>query len=131
MSGINGFTWNDTQLCQKMNDAIKHRGPDANNVFSDDNITIGYVQSQMPESFRNLLLLICDESCSIWIAYDGEIYNHLNIKGELASLGYKFKSETEAETILNAYLEWGIDCLEKFNGVWSIALITRDQTDYF
>ena len=76
----------------------------------------------MSEPVRNFLLPISDESGKIQLMYDGEIYNYTNIKEELESLGRLIKSDKESEIIINAYLQWGLACLEKFNGVWSIAI---------
>ena len=59
---------------------------------------------------------------SLWIEYNGEIYNYIEIKEELLLKGYKFKSNTDTEVILNAYEEWGFDCLKRFNGMWAFAI---------
>jgi len=59
---------------------------------------------------------------SLWIVHNGEIYNHLEIRAELISKGYEFKSNTDTEVILNAYQKWGPDCLNKFNGMWAFAI---------
>lgn len=56
------------------------------------------------------------------IIFNGEIYNFIELREELKSKGYKFKSLTDTEVILNAYLEWGEDCVQYFNGMWAFAL---------
>ena len=122
MSGINGFTWHDSDLCQKMNSAISHRGPDGTNIFLRDNLTMGYVYLKTPDNFRNSMLPIHDESEEIWLIYDGEIYNYEEVRKELENAGHTFTSDKEAELLLKAYIEWGLDCFQKFNGVWSVAI---------
>lgn len=57
-----------------------------------------------------------------WIVFNGEIYNFIEIKTELKSKGYTFKTRTDTEVILTAYQEWGVKCLTKFNGMWSIII---------
>jgi len=59
---------------------------------------------------------------SIWIIYDGEIYNHSDLRQELISIGYSFRSNTDTEVILHSYEHWDIDCLHKFNGMWAFAI---------
>jgi len=59
---------------------------------------------------------------SIWIVFNGEIYNYLELRTELQSYGYVFTSQTDTEVIINAYLHWGEDCLTHFNGMWSLAI---------
>ena len=63
----------------------------------------------------------------LWITYNGEVYNFENIKNELKQLGHKFLSKTDTEVILASYMEWGIDCFNKFNGMWSLAIYDFDN----
>ena len=65
---------------------------------------------------------MCNENGKIWIVYNGEIYNYLEVRRELESLNHRFKSQTDTEVILHAYEEWGTDCLARFNGMWSFAI---------
>ncbi len=59
---------------------------------------------------------------SICLIFNGEIYNYIELRQELLAKGYKFRTGTDTEVILNSYLEWGTDCLSRFNGMWAIAL---------
>jgi len=63
-----------------------------------------------------------DSNGRIWITYNGEIYNYIELRDELKSNGYKFQTESDTEVIINAYLNWGSDCLNKFNGMWAFAI---------
>lgn len=63
-----------------------------------------------------------DLSKNIWIAYNGEIYNFQEIRNELIKIGHKFKSHTDTEVIIYAYIEWGEKCIEKFNGMFSFCI---------
>jgi len=58
----------------------------------------------------------------LWIVFNGEIYNYIELKQELAQLGCRFYTATDTEVILNSYKIWGIDCLNRFNGMWSFAI---------
>jgi asparagine synthase (glutamine-hydrolysing) len=62
------------------------------------------------------------EDGSLWIVFNGEIYNYLEIRKELELVGYCFKTQTDTEVILYAYEEWGTDCLNRFNGMWAFCI---------
>ena len=72
-----------------------------------------------------------DLSKNIWISYNGEIYNFKELKSELKSLGHKFKSNTDTEVIIYSYIEWGIDCIKKFNGMFSFSLYDNFKKKFF
>ncbi len=67
----------------------------------------------------------------IWITYNGEIYNYIELRSELISLGFRFVTQTDTEVIINSYLMWGIDCLKKFNGMWAFALWDSTKKQLF
>ena len=136
-----------TDLLFEMTETIKHRGPDDEGYSSlcfDEKLehykgsdTIDYFNSlkhirsakkkiKLGLSHRRLSILDLSESGhqpmatkndSIIIIHNGEIYNYVEIKKELSSLGYKFKTNTDTEIILNAYSEWGEDCVKHFIGM--------------
>lgn len=65
---------------------------------------------------------MCDETGRFWIAINGEIYNYLEIRQELEKRGYRFRSSTDTEVFLKAYIEWGDHCQERFNGMWAVLI---------
>ena len=67
----------------------------------------------------------------LWITYNGEIYNYLEIAEELKALGRTFHTGTDTEVILNAYAEWGADCVRKFNGMWAFAIWDAQKRSLF
>jgi asparagine synthase (glutamine-hydrolysing) len=72
---------------------------------------------------------MCSNCERYWITYNGEIYNYVEIREELIQLGYSFQTGTDTEVILASYAEWGVDCQNKFNGMWAFAIFDRiDQT---
>jgi len=66
-----------------------------------------------------------DASGDLWLAYNGEVYNYLELREELRGRGHEFRSGCDTEVILHAYAEWGTDCFARFNGMWAIALFDR------
>lgn len=64
-----------------------------------------------------------DATRNFWILFNGEVYNYLEIRSELIQLGYSFKSNSDTEVILTAYCHWGQACLDKFNGMWALAIM--------
>jgi asparagine synthase (glutamine-hydrolysing) len=62
------------------------------------------------------------EDCSIWLAYNGQVYNFVELREELQKLGYRFYGNSDSEVILKAYKAWGTECFRKFNGMWAIAI---------
>jgi len=141
----------------KMTEIVKHRGPDDCGIVLFDP-TIGNGKTGVIEfkklgrgensrlnysvGFGHTRLSILDLSelghqpmsntdGSLWIVHNGEIYNYLELRAELISKGYKFSSNTDTEVILNAYKEWGQDCLNKFNGMWAFAIWDRRKSSLF
>ncbi|MGE4396414.1 MAG: asparagine synthase (glutamine-hydrolyzing) [Sulfurimonas sp.] len=72
-----------------------------------------------------------DLSKNIWIAYNGEIYNFKELRVELEKLGHKFKSHTDTEVIIYAYIEWGIECIKRFNGMFAFSLYDNFQKKFY
>lgn len=117
----------------KFTDSLVHRGPDDFGYFIDNNTNFGIghrrlsildlsSEGKQPMSYM---------SERYWITYNGEIFNFLELKTKLTSLGYKFKTETDTEIILASFHEWGEDCLNKFNGMWAFAIYDKIQKKCF
>lgn len=72
---------------------------------------------------------MCDSSSRYWIIFNGEVYNYIEIREELEAMGHHFVSGTDTEVILNAYKQWGKDCLSRFNGMWAFIIFdTKNGT---
>ncbi|MDQ3110730.1 MAG: asparagine synthase (glutamine-hydrolyzing), partial [Bacteroidota bacterium] len=65
---------------------------------------------------------LCTKDESLWITFNGEIYNHIELRAELENLGHSFFTHTDTEVILAAYKQWGKDCLHRFNGMWAFVI---------
>lgn len=116
-------------LIRKMNDLVKHRGPDDGGVFLKDNFALG-----------NRRLAVIDTSQAghqpfIYganaLIYNGAIYNFVELRKELEKRGYIFKSSTDTEVILAAYDCWGQQCVERFSGMWSFVLYDHGKNILF
>lgn len=116
---------NDKEYIVKFNSAISHRGPDASGMWSDENVVFGHVRLSIIDlsTGSNQPMLSHDED--IVIVFNGEIYNHEEIKKELKD-EFVFKTDhSDTEVIIYAYKKWGIDALQKFTGMFAIALYDR------
>lgn len=126
---------------RRMTDAAAHRGPDdAGRVtFGPDGHGHPLAASESgPDGawtgglgHRRLSILdlsvqghqpMADETGRHWLVFNGEIYNYLELRDELAAAGHRFRSRTDSEVILQAYLRWGADCVARFNGMWAFAI---------
>lgn len=74
---------------------------------------------------------MCDKDAGVWVTYNGEIYNYKEIREELEHLGYKFRTQSDTEVLIYAYLHWGISCLDKFNGMFAFALLDIQKKKIF
>lgn len=131
MCGIVGFTWTDEALATRMSDAIAHRGPDQYGTYSDDSISLGSRRLSIIDLSENGRMPLTNEDSSIWITYNGEVYNFPQIREELHSRGHTFRSNTDTEVIVHAYEEYGPDCVKRFNGMFAIAVWDRNKQELF
>lgn len=105
-----------------MTKSLFHRGPDNFDIYLGDNIGLGHTRLSIIDLSRlGNQPMVSDDNRYI-LTYNGEIYNYKDIKSELISLGYRFKSSSDSEVVLNSYIQWGGDCFAKFNGMFSLAI---------
>lgn len=134
MCGICGVTYFERERpvgqreVKAMCDAIVHRGPDDEGIFIKNNFGMG---------MRRLSIIdlatghqpISNEDGSIWIVFNGEIYNHLELRTGLEKKGHKFQTNTDTEAIVHAYEEYGDQCPTKLNGMFGFAILDlRNQS---
>lgn len=106
---------------RKMTDAIVHRGPDDEGMYTDAGLGFG---------FRRLSIIdvsgghqpISNEDGSLWVMLNGEIYNYPELRRELDSKGHKFSTHSDTETIVHLYEDYGEKCFERLRGMFAIAL---------
>lgn len=117
-------------LIEPMLKRAAHRGPDGTGVYCSEAVVLGHLRLAIVD------LSDAGRQPMAWgeryvIAYNGEIYNHLELRDELEQAGYRFTSHSDTEVILAAYDRWGTACLERFNGMWAFALHDRVKGTVF
>ena len=116
---------------RKMTDAIAHRGPDGEGFYTDSFIGLGHrrlaIIDLSPAGHQPMLT----QDGQFAIIYNGEVYNFQELRAELESLGYQFRSRTDTEVVLNAYAEWGTECLNRFNGMFAFAIWDKTRQQLF
>ena len=123
MCGINGFNWKDEELVRKMNRLLKHRGPDDEGFLVTDRFSIGSVRLAIIDLSKKGRQPMCSEDGLTCIVYNGEIYNFNDIREKLLSQDQSFRSNTDTEVILKAYLQWGPSFVNQLNGMWAFAIL--------
>lgn len=122
MCGINGFNWKDKNLIKKMNSCLIHRGPNQKGIYSNSTISLGHTRLSIIDLSIKGKQPMYDSTKKVWIVFNGEIYNFQSLRKELREKGYIFKSKTDTEVIIYSYIEWGFNCVKKFNGMWAFCI---------
>src|SRR3989338_2421356 len=120
MCGIVGINWDDKTIIQKMMKSLAHRGPDQFGHYVNKGISLGHQRLSIVDLSEKGKQPIYNEEGDICIVFNGEIYNYQKIKNELKN--HKFKSDTDTEVLVHAYEEWGLNAIERLNGMFAFAL---------
>ena len=118
----------DPAVLQGMTDAIAHRGPDGEGHWIDGNVGLGHRRLAIIDlSPAGHQPMISADSRYV-LSYNGEIYNFRELRAELETAGYRFKSRTDSEVLLYAVIAWGLEkALKRFNGMFAFALWDRHE----
>lgn len=127
MCGIAGVLYFDgtaaqPEILKPMTDVIAHRGPDGEGIYTSGAVGLGHRRLAILDLSPAGKQPMCNEDGTIWVTFNGEIYNFGEIRRELSDRGHKFRSQTDTEVIVHAYEEWGTDCLKRFNGMFAFGL---------
>lgn len=137
MCGITGiFSENkisrfDVELVQKMNDIQKHRGPDDEGIYSGAHCVLGHRRLSIIDLSSDGHQPFSSEDGRFHLVYNGEIYNYIELREELEGLGWQFRTKTDTEVLLKAFLEYGERCLSKFNGMFAFAIYDSQKHSIF
>ena len=136
MCGITGIiNYNNKKVSKQsllsMLNEIRHRGPDDDGIYIDDNVGLGFVRLSILDLTTAGHQPMQDRSGRYTIIHNGEVYNYIELREELKAEGYVFRSNTDTEVILNAYIKWGEACLDRFNGMWAFAIYDRVDKQLF
>ncbi len=125
----------DLQILRRMGEALRHRGPDDEGemVSNSEEMSIGLGHKRL--SIIDLSSAgrqpMANEDESIWITFNGEIYNFREFRRELEGKGHRFKSNSDTEVIIHLYEEMGIKCIERLRGMFAFALWDNNKRTLF
>lgn len=124
---LDSGTWRVTpEYLERMRDTMAHRGPDGAGVWvaPDGRAGLAHRRLSIIDLSETAGQPMCNEDGTLWVSFNGEIYNHAEIRAELERRGgHRWRTDhSDTEVILHAFEEWGIDCLERFRGMFAIAL---------
>jgi asparagine synthase (glutamine-hydrolysing) len=111
----------DHLLLQRMMGRLRHRGPDSSGWYRDATAALGHTRLAIIDVEGGAQPL-CNEDGTLWISFNGEIFNYVEIAEELVARGHVLRTRSDTEVIIHAFEQWGARCFERFNGQWAIAL---------
>lgn len=114
----------DTSLVTRMLGRLSHRGPDGSGYFRDRRAILGHTRLAIIDQAGGAQPL-CNEDGSLWVTFNGEIFNYVELGQQLRDLGHVFRTSSDTEVIVHAWEQWGEDCFRRFNGQWAIGLWDR------
>src|SRR5579884_3084897 len=122
MCGIAGIVSLDgsevnTESVSVMTDAIAHRGPDGSGVWVSGCAGLGHRRLSIIDLSSAASQPMFNEDGNVALTFNGEIYNYRCLRRELESAGHQFRSQSDTETIVHGYEEWGLECLKRLNGM--------------
>lgn len=130
MCGIAGFTHAehraDPVWIRRATRSLTHRGPDQQDVFESDCVSLGAVRLKIIDLEHGRQPMSSDDGDTV-LVFNGEIYNNTTLREELLSLGHKFGSRCDTEVVLRAFLQWDLDAFRRLRGMFAIALWTESQ----
>jgi asparagine synthase (glutamine-hydrolysing) len=130
LCGITGFTTkNWTAPASRIREStatLIHRGPDQQGVFQSELFSLGATRLKIIDLDSGNQPILTEDGDS-GIVFNGEIYNHLELRAELEQLGHRFESHSDTETVLRAFLQWDTDCFSRMRGMFAVALWTKSQ----
>ncbi len=103
-----------------------HRGPDRQEGFETRRVSLGATRLQIVDLERGHQPMHTNDGCCT-VVFNGEIYNHLQLRSELEKRGRRFRTDCDTEVVLNAYLEWGNECFRRLRGMFAVALWTEPE----
>jgi asparagine synthase (glutamine-hydrolysing) len=137
MCGINGIAFSgrsrrrvDATALKTMRDVITHRGPDDEGIYIDENVGLGHRRLSIVDVASGHQPMT-NEDGSLYITYNGEVYNHADYREELESRGHVYRTHCDTETILHLYEDYGNACVEHLRGMFAFAIWDRNKRELF
>lgn len=111
----------DPALVCRMLGRLAHRGPDGSGWYRDRRVALGHTRLAIIDQAGGAQPL-CNEDGTVWLTFNGEIFNYVELGAELRERGHRFRTASDSEVIVHAWEEWGEGCFSRFNGQWAVAL---------
>ena len=127
MCGIAGFAAtsvlgpDERHRAQMMRDVLVHRGPDGAGLWADEHAVLAHRRLSIVDLAGGHQPL-SNETGAIWVTFNGEIYNHVEVRTELEAAGHQYRTRSDTETIVHAYEQWGDECVQRFRGMFAFGL---------
>jgi asparagine synthase (glutamine-hydrolysing) len=132
MCGITGFYGlEDKELLSKMTSLLEHRGPDQSGYYADETVSLGHRRLSIIDLSEDGRQPMGNEEGTVWVVFNGEIYNYQELREKLEKKGHHFKSKTDTEVIVHAYEEYGQKCVSFFNGDFAFAVYDAEKKVLF
>ncbi|HYM79476.1 MAG TPA: asparagine synthase (glutamine-hydrolyzing) [Candidatus Dormibacteraeota bacterium] len=112
----------DAHQVRRMTDSLRHRGPDDSGIWTNGNVGLGHRRLSIIDLSPNGRNPMCNEDETVWIVFNGEIYNFQELRPGLEAAGHGFKSRTDTEVILHLYEELGPMCVKELRGMFAFAI---------
>jgi asparagine synthase (glutamine-hydrolysing) len=116
-----GLHADDRARVVAMRDVLAHRGPDEAGAFIDQHAALGHRRLSIVD-LRTGQQPLANEDETVWVAFNGEIYNHAAVRPLLEAAGHRYRTRSDTETIVHAYEQWGDDCVHRFRGMFAFAV---------
>lgn len=133
MCGIAGFVspQDDPAALRRMTDVIAHRGPDDSGCLIDGSVHLGHLRLSIVDLSPLGHQPMANEDGTVHIIFNGEIFNHADLRPELERAGHRYRSRSDTETMIHAWEEYGPACVERFRGMFAFALWDRTRRVLF
>ncbi len=112
------------ELLRAMTNTMVHRGPDDEGYYVHEALGLGMRRLRIID-LEGGVQPMANEDQSIWVIFNGEIYNHNELRVDLEARGHQFRTRSDTEAIVHAYEEFGLDCVKQFNGMFAFAVWDR------
>ncbi|MCL4874138.1 asparagine synthase (glutamine-hydrolyzing) [bacterium] len=134
MCGIAGITGGDLAVCQEalksMLSMLRHRGPDDFGLYNDGRAALGHTRLSIIDLAGGRQPM-SNEDGSVWITFNGEIFNYIELKDELSRKGHRFSTNSDTEVIVHLYEELGDGCVTRLNGQFAFAIWDKNRSELF
>jgi asparagine synthase (glutamine-hydrolysing) len=116
---------------KRMRDVLVHRGPDDQGLYAEQGVGLAHTRLSIIELSEKGHQPMMDPSGRYVVVYNGEIYNYKAIRAELETLGHGFQTGSDTEVVLKSYIQWGAKCLDRFRGMFALAIFDKIQKELF